>query len=269
MPSIPDSLVRRQQQLVERIFFPTDTVSDLDSTQLKGLTIYQSNLLFTASRALELTYPVLCQLLGQEAIKHLAHTLLRASPPSTGDWSDWGQALTHIISANPLTVTYPFLPDIVALEWAIHECGRSNSDSVAKDALALLESDDLLQATLHLSPAVRLLTSHFPVDKIWRAHQTTNSTQSFNDAAFAEAIQQHHGVCCLLIFQREHQAHCIRVTQAERLWLTDVRSGLTVTELLDRHPDFDFINWLTQAITQNWISNLTLNSTQTEKGETP
>lgn len=269
MPPRIDSLAQRQQQLVEQVFFRANTISSFDTNQQKGLTIYQNNLLFTASRALQLTYPVLTQLLGQEAIKNLAHTLLSSSPPTTGNWADWGQPLKDIISANPLVTTYPFLPDVVALEWAVHQSGRSNADISISRSLSSIESGNVLQATIHLSPAVRLLTSNYPVDQIWKAHQTTNGRQTFDETAFAEAIQQHQGSCHLLIFQQDRQPLCIRVTEAEMLWLTDITAKFTIGELLDKHPQFDLIQWLTDAITQNWISTLTFNAHQTVEGEAP
>lgn len=255
------SLAQRQQQFVQRIFFPTDTATSVDSAQRKGLAIYQNNLLFTASRALQLTYPVLTQLLGQEAIRQLSHTLLQTAPPTTGDWGDWGQALKALIAAEPLAEAYPFLPDVIAFEWALHQAGRSASHAIDRHALSLvcsslIQRGSVLRATIQLSPAVSILTSDYPVDHIWQAHQTSNGTQTFSATEFATAIERQQGRCLLLIFQRDRHPQWTRLSDAEIQWLSDITNGLTIGELLDRHPQFDFTHWLTGAIEQNWISQL-------------
>ena len=64
----------------------------------QGLDIYRRNLLANAQRALSITFPTVFELLGSSVSKNLVYQFLRLSPPSQGDWSQWGEDFPQFIS---------------------------------------------------------------------------------------------------------------------------------------------------------------------------
>ncbi len=256
MQSARKSLVRDQQALIERIYFSDVSGSSLNSPKKDGIAIYQSNLLSTATRSLLVTYPVLTKLLGEVSIRYLASRLLRTEPPSTGDWGDWGQGVNESVAASTLAEDYPFLQDIALLEWALHQSGRCLVQPMDMQSLTVMQGDRLLNTSIQLSPCVKLLKSSYPVDDIWRAHQTRSETAELDEALLASAIARHQGTCRLIVYQHNQLPQIAKLTELEYHWLSDVSNQFVVGELIDKYPQLDFINWLAKAIELNWISGL-------------
>lgn len=245
-------LAQRQAQMVERIFCLQNATSE-------GLKIYQNNLLFTAARALSISYPVLEKLLGQETLITLAQRLLQLESPNSGDWADWGEQLAELIQQTELAREHPYLKDMARLEWQLHRLARQSSANLDRNSLSLLETQDLANVWISLSPEIRLSHSELPIDQIWLAHKSIEDREHLNSEALADAIQQHSGHCFLVLYQELHKPTLKRINEAEFRWLDDIRQGLSIEQLLDQHPDFDFVQWLSKAVERNWIKHLSTN----------
>ena len=50
-----------------------------------------------------------------------------------------------------------------------------------------------------------------------------------------------------MVYQQNEVAHMKRIPVEGYRWLGDVECGLSLSELFDRHSDFDFIHWLSEA----------------------
>lgn len=256
MQSATVSQKHYQQQFIESIFNPDKSHTNSDQKNQDGLNIYRTNLLFTATRALLVTYPVLNQLIGEEAIRYLARELLRIAPPSSGDWGEWGQQMDSVLVTSALTDTYPFLADVARLEWAIHQTGRCAIQPIAMQSLALIQAEDILQTRIQLSPCIYLLESDFPVDIIWHAHQPDHETGQHDKTALANALAQRPGKSRMLVYQQNQLPQLIPLSELEFQWFSDVANEKAVSELLDKYPQLDFVDWLAKAIELDWISDL-------------
>ncbi|MBB6522251.1 putative DNA-binding domain-containing protein [Pseudoteredinibacter isoporae] len=242
-------LARRQAQLVDRIFC-------LKENQSKGLAIYQNNLRFTAARALSISYPVLEKLLGQETMVALAQSLLQQESPNSGDWADWGGQLAEFIGNTEFIQDHPYVDDIARLEWKLHELGRQRSSTLERDSLALLESHDLENVHIELNPDIDIYHSALPVDQIWLAHDAIENASALDETALAEAFRQYPGECFLLLYRRQYKPDLLRLNEDTFYWFQDIKQGLNLEQLLDRHPEFDFVHWLAKAVENNWIHRL-------------
>lgn len=214
----------------------------------KGLRIYQNNLLMTAARALSLAYPVIERMLGNDAMVALAREMLHRTPPSTGDWGEWGDNLDALISSTPLINEHPYLADVARLEWLMHRASRSASPMLQTGSLSRLSEDNLESVYLRLSASVGLLNSAFPVDILWDAHQSNGEPFCLDERALASALRKQSGESFLMVYQQNQVAHMKRIPLEEYRWLVDVECGLSLSELFDRHSDFDFIHWLSDAV---------------------
>ncbi|GAA3930675.1 DNA-binding domain-containing protein [Litoribacillus peritrichatus] len=246
----------QQQQLISLIFGMQNTTTIHSEAFHRGLQVYQNNLLATAARALTITYPVVDKLLGEEAMKQLAKQLLKHTPPSSGDWADWGENLSEQLLTTPLTDDYPFLYDMTVMEWRLHQTARAQVKPFDVESLPLLGDSPLESLRIQLAPGIQLLESDFPVDVIWRAHQGNQDQFKLDTDALAKEINKHQGPCRLLIYQQHNLPHLQRITEAEYQWFQDIFAGHSLNELLDRHPKFEFSHWLSTALENHKIEKL-------------
>jgi hypothetical protein len=87
---------------------------------LAGLRAYRANAQAIAQRALVAAYPVLAQLLGEEAMAALARDLWLAHPPARGDLAWFGAELPGWLAGIDDFADMPWLADVARLEWAVH-----------------------------------------------------------------------------------------------------------------------------------------------------
>ncbi len=258
MSTFRQGLLQRQQQLVERIFAFIEPHRSIAPDTHQGIRIYQNNLLMTATRALSITYPVIEKMVGKQTLTALAKLLLHRDPPDSGDWAEWGESLAELLTTTELVQQAPYLFDMAQLEWKIHQVSRCPEQAVNLATLSRLTDYDLARVYIRLSPAIALQHSNYPIDALWRAHQTRNDYFQINQRELKKAIQQHQGACLLLIYQQHQVAQLKRVTPQEYRWLQDILAGYSIAELLDQHPEFDFVAWFSSAIQENWIEQLTI-----------
>jgi hypothetical protein len=109
----------------------------------RGLQAYRSNAALTAQRVLSAAYPNVKRLMGDDQFDGLAVHLWRTEPPTKGDLAQWGEVLADFLRGIPELMQYEaYLPDVAALEWALHT-GQTAADSELTDPvpLALIESE--------------------------------------------------------------------------------------------------------------------------------
>lgn len=267
MPETTPTLLERQKNLVDQIIYQTEKHFVSHHRQATGLAIYRNNLYSTATRALMITYPVLKMMLGEDVCRFLAKQLLRSEPMFTGDWGDWGESLSDVIATTQLARSYPFLQDMAQLEWCIHQSERTRSETFNKQSLNSVGEQDFLQSEITLSQSLRFMESRYPIDHIWHAHQSPNTETEQFQITLANAIAEHSGTCHLVVHNSLDGKKCTNISEQEYLWLKDASEFYTIGELLDRHPTFNFIDWLAKAIQNNWISSLSSTSANSSRHE--
>jgi hypothetical protein len=114
-----------------------------ESQYQRGLQAYRSNASLLAQRVLAATFPTVRRLMGADQFDGLAAYFWRTQPPVKGDLAQWGERLEDFLRAIPeLMQDEAHLPDVAALEWALH-VGLTAADSESTDPvpLALIESE--------------------------------------------------------------------------------------------------------------------------------
>lgn len=255
MQSEFDILGRRQEALITLIFTEQSPLESEEEDQVsKGLKIYQNNLLMTAVRALSLKYPVVDKMIGREALSNLTRKLLLVELPTSGDWADWGEHLSSLITTTELHDQHPYLAEVASFEWLIHEAARGAGTELNVNSLARLSEPDLKRVFIQLSSTLKVLSFQYPVDEIWMLHQLDESQIDTHELAMLlkTPTELHH----LVIYQREAVPCAERITEEENAWLKDILAGWSLEELLERYVSFDLSNWLSVAIEEQWLESL-------------
>lgn len=137
-----------------------------------GLAAYRRNHATAVCGALRLAYPRVGAIVGEAFFDAAALLYAHAYPSASGDLHDFGEHFAVFLRAYAPAAALPYLPDVAALDWALHRAQQA-ADVPALDAAQfaapLQHSPAHLRVRLH--PAVALLRSAHPLVDIWRFHE--------------------------------------------------------------------------------------------------
>ncbi|WP_286240856.1 HvfC/BufC family peptide modification chaperone [Neptuniibacter halophilus] len=251
-----DALSNRQASLIKMIFAGVTVKPErAEPVADKGLQIYQNNLLMTAARALSLSYPVTEKMLGEETMRLLCRHLLSRELPSSGDWADWGGQLSDLIRTTSLQDGHPYLADIAELEWLIHRAARAAPTELDIASLSRLADENLSDLRLYSGSGLNIIRSLYPTAELWQIHQ--QDVTDIDTEEVGRLLSQPPRARYLLICQKDHLPCITHLTEEEYLWMAALQAGQDLASLLEQFPAFDFSQWLTRAIEQQWLHKLT------------
>ncbi len=135
----------------------------------KRFDVYRNNVAVSLTDALETAFPVIHKLLGDDFFRAMAGVYLRAHPPSSALMMYYGAAMPAFLRSFEPVSHLPYLADVARLEIAIREAYHSaDSTPIAPETLGALAPNDLMQARFTLAPALRIVTSDWPIHALWQ-----------------------------------------------------------------------------------------------------
>ncbi|MYH56631.1 MAG: DUF2063 domain-containing protein [Boseongicola sp. SB0675_bin_26] len=131
--------------------------------------VYRNNVAVSLTEALEVGFPVIRKLVGQENFKLLASAYLRRHPPRSPLMMHFGADMASFLADFKPTRKTGYLPDVARLELAIRESYHAaDADPISPAELEALPPDALVRARVLLAPSLRLVRSSWPILSIWR-----------------------------------------------------------------------------------------------------
>lgn len=210
---------------------------------VRGLRAYRSNARALAVRSLEAAYPVVAQLIGEEAFGFVAAGLWQAHPPLHGDLGQWGGALADYVAELPQLEEEPYLPDVARCEWMLHRAATAADASVRLESFALLGECDPAALSLRLAPGTQVLRSAWPVASIVNAHAAADP--SLEEAGLR--LREGRGECAL-VWRDGLRPRVRECGEGEARFLSALLRGASLEEALAGAGDFDFSGWLAPAV---------------------
>jgi Putative DNA-binding domain len=203
------------------------------------LAIYRANGRANYRNALAATYPVARRLTGTAFFNAAVDAFVAAHPPVSGDLNVYGERLAGFVESYAPAANLPYLPDVARLEWAIDEANRAADAPRVPDAvlaaLSIVAPERLPNVRLALDASCRLVTSAFPILRIWHANQP--------DRTGDERIALDEGGVALLM-RRDPQGVAMELLGAgEHAWLAALARhatfGTAIDAALAAEPSFD------------------------------
>ena len=156
----------------------TDNISmakELDTSSISAqalMGIYQNSAIANITSSLSLTYPVVEKLVGKDFFEQSSRQYIFTHWPTTANMDDYGENFPQFLAELEQAKHLTYLKDVAQLEWLFHQCSLAK-DSIAFDwtLLANVAPADALQLNFILAPAVALIKSTQPIDKIWQMNQ--------------------------------------------------------------------------------------------------
>ena len=256
-PCENEPVVNEQQRLLEAIWSDDPEVITESGFDVEGIYIYRRNLFANAQQALSISFPTLFELLDSDVSEHICQQYLKLSPPTQGDWTQWGAGLASFIETTDIDYQYPYIADCVALDWHVHCALHGVDQTLDQSSLQLLGNCEPEQVFVKFNHNVKLLETKYPLTDIFQAHHDVDEQQrklSMNNAQKALALAPKGQT--VMIYRPEFQPKVITLTPDEGVFMCCLMSGqslATALNLVSKSEHFLFENWLLKAIERNLI----------------
>jgi hypothetical protein len=172
-PELVEMEARFANAILDRTASVPASIRDADSIRAaRALEVHRNNFRVNLREALQVTYPVTAQLVGEEFFAVMITAYVEARPPRSPVLIDYGNDLPEFIDQFPPAASVPYLGDVARLEAAWSDAYHARDGaSLSLSALGALEPETLAGMRIELHPSLRLLRSRYPVASIWSAHQ--------------------------------------------------------------------------------------------------
>src|SRR5205085_10124888 len=108
----------------------------------RRLQVYRHNLEASLGAALAAVYPVLARLVGEACFAALARAYAARHPLRSSHLHPFGAELPAFVAAQTGLASLPYLADVAALEWTVHEVYHEADDARFEvDALAAVPAE--------------------------------------------------------------------------------------------------------------------------------
>ncbi|MEY4729705.1 MAG: hypothetical protein RL020_863, partial [Pseudomonadota bacterium] len=214
------------------------------------LAIYRNNAFSNLRGALQSIYPVVNKLVGADFFDQAANEFIRATPSSSGDLHDYGEAFAGFLKSYPPASHLLYLPDVAKLEWCCHRVFHAaDHGGLDLKKLGTIPPEQYGELRFDLHPASALLSSNFPTLKIWQVNQ--------DDYKSDQSVELNQGGNHLLVCRDDHFAVRVEaLSSGDYAFLNALREknklevaaerGLSVDEKFDLGASLQ--RWVAQKI---------------------
>ena len=156
--------------------YPEGLIAWNGSDPGKRFAVYRNNVVSSLVDALADTFPVTCELVGEEFFRAMARVFVAAAPPQSPVLAEYGNAFPEFVADFPPARNVPYLADVARLEMlyltAYHAADATPLDEATfRDALSQINALPALRLRLH--PSTGVLRSAYAACSLWVAHQET------------------------------------------------------------------------------------------------
>jgi len=210
----------------------------------QGLQTYRRGIQGQRHHALEVSYPVLVQVVGMAFFRSAASIYIAQTPSRQGNLNCYGDTFGDFLSTWQPASQLPYLGDLARLEWAVQIAHDAPDAEIRTDTWREIAPEDYGGLRLRFQPALVRFNSPWPVGDIWRAHQDHND----------EALQRIDFTCPAseLVCRTHGRVQVRALTAGEVAWYDAIGAGLTLSEALEhalaRQSSFDLSTALLQAV---------------------
>jgi Putative DNA-binding domain len=260
------TLAQQQSDLIHAIFTINNVASQaintlatgINTTSNRGLQTYQANAHASALRSLQAAYPVIAQLIGDDAFEHLARDFWAQHPPTRGDLAQWGGELAGFIASIPALQTEPYLRDVATAEWALHTAATADDQAADLATFALLTEHDPDALTLQLAPGTALIQSNYPIASLLTSHLYANPSFEEVGQKLRENLSE-----VALVWRQGLRPKASNCSVGEAAFIGQLLAGKSLlaaleTPFTNESAPFDFNAWLPQAVQSSLLQGARL-----------
>lgn len=181
------------------------------------LDVYRHHIRHSLAAALATTFSTVQAVVGEGFFRGLARAFVEQCMPRQPVLSEYGAGLPDFITGYEPARDLPYLADVARLDWALSRAFHAPPvEGLGAPDLAAIEADRLPSMSLSLTPGTAIITSRFPIGRIWLASQPD---------ADAAPVDLESGGERLLILRRPDDAAFVELASAEAAFVTALIEG--------------------------------------------
>jgi hypothetical protein len=216
------SLKQIQLSLTEAIYQNDEQIlAEIKSSEIENtarLQIYKDNVLITLYESLKSTYPAICKLVGEQFFKYATHEYIKNNKPISGNLDEYGENFINFLAELSATKELKYLPDIARLEWAVHTAYfAADVQKINAVALSKISPEQLENLKFELHPSTQIISSIYPIDKIWQMTQEDSEESSDIDITERGAD--------VLVIRPDLKTQVLLLENGEAAFLNSIENG--------------------------------------------
>lgn len=218
------------------------------------LAVYQGSVFGNLTSALMDIYPATVQCLGEKFFQAMALRYLKQYPSKSASLDDYGHLLAEFTESFEPLANFPYIPDLVRLEWCWHRAFHARDESpLDVAALADIPYEDSERAVFQLSASIHLLSSDYPIADLWR-----HCLQEASGESNSGVLDLAQGSQSVMIWRAENYALQVDVlTPLEFDLLKRIKKsqslGTILESLQSKYLSEDINQVLAQAVEKRWF----------------
>ncbi|MEE9451554.1 MAG: DNA-binding domain-containing protein [Gammaproteobacteria bacterium] len=215
------------------------------------LAIYRRNKNTALCNTLSAHYPVCLRLVGDEFFNAMAKIYIEQTPSHFTDLNKYGSNFSLFIKDFQPTQDLPYLPDVARLEWAWVQAfyGQDMMARLDADLIAAMDNEQVEKVVFQLPVNANLLSSSYPIAKIWQVNQLDYEGEQQIDLTQNEVL--------LLVWRDGWRVAIEPLTQVQWQLLQVFAQGLPL-EAVCHHAiaqNIDVSEYLADFIARGWLAS--------------
>jgi hypothetical protein len=196
-------------------------------TGARRLQVYRNNVFISLMEALQAVYPVIHKLVGDGFFRQIARAYIRRYPSHSGNLHDFGHRFAQFLGTFPGVRSLHYLPDVARLEWAYHRVFHAaDAVALAPARLAAIPAEQYATLVFHLHPAGHLLSSPYPILRIWQVNQ--------DDYEGEERVDLNEGEVKLLVIRQGLDTKIQTLSHGQFMFLQAFKQGRPFAQACER-----------------------------------
>lgn len=194
--------------------------------------VYRNNVACSLTEALEISFPVIQKLIGDENFKKLSAVFLRQHPPKVPMLSQYGDEMPGFLESFKPLEHLGYLPDVARLEQALRlSYHAADANPIAPEALQSLTPEQMAAARFTFAPSMILQHSRWPIHGIWAFNSEDGAPKP---PATAQSV---------LVLRPEFDPALHLISESSAACMTALIAGKSLSDAndiaLEQDPDFD------------------------------
>jgi Putative DNA-binding domain len=184
------------------------------------LGVYRHHVFASLGMALAATFPTVQALVGTDFFRSLARAFVGHALPVQPVLTEYGADFPAFIADYEAARDLPYLADVARLDWALNLAFQAPLDGrLQAQDLSALPAERLPSMSLALAAGVVLVSSRYPLDRIWETSQpgAANGTVDLNS-----------GASNLLVLRRPDDAAFVSLNAGETAFMAALTAGMSL-----------------------------------------
>jgi hypothetical protein len=221
------------------------------------LDVYRNNIYISLKDVLIARYPAVRSVVGEHFFLYVTERFILDHPPREATLSAYGSGFAKFLASFAECAELPYLADLAQLEWQVHEAARAPSRKpIDSSTLASLPQERLLAARLRFSPSVSYFYSQWPIDRIFKANRTNDTSDSVIDLDYGAASLEVRRLQDEVIYRSlSRGAFAFRSSLNNQLGLQDAAQVA-----ISADPEFDLLQEIPAMLNEGLVIGYELTS---------